>query len=123
MLAGDEILDHAAAQRSRTIQRDEGDDVLQAFWLQVLEHGAQAAAFELEDASCVAGREHLIGFRIVVRNGVEINLDAVADSMVLLTTVRVRRPRKSILSKPMASTSSLGYWVMTASSLVRCSGR
>jgi len=36
--------------------------------------------------------------------------------------VRFLRPRKSIFSRPIASTSSMKYWVITWPSLLRCRG-
>ncbi len=72
VLAVDEILDHAAAERARAVEGDGGDDVLEGVGLEVLEELLHAARLELEDAGGLAGLEELVGRRVVERDGAEV---------------------------------------------------
>ena len=54
VLAVDEVLHHAGAERARAVERDGGDDVLEAVGLEVLEELLHAARLELEDARRLA---------------------------------------------------------------------
>ena len=47
------------------VERDRGDDVLEAVGLELLQHLAEAARFELEHAGRVAARDHLVDVGVV----------------------------------------------------------
>ena len=74
VLAGDVVGD--VVHRARAIERDQGDDVLEAVGLQLAQHVAHARTFELEHADRLAAAEHLVGLPVVERNAREIELDA-----------------------------------------------
>ena len=61
VLAVDEVLDHAGAERARAVERDGGDDVLEAVGLEVLEELLHPARLELEDALRLARGEERVG--------------------------------------------------------------
>jgi hypothetical protein len=50
VLAVDEVLHHARAERARAVEGHGGDDVLEAVGLEVLEELLHPARLELEDA-------------------------------------------------------------------------
>ena len=52
----DEVVDHAALERPRAIERAGGDDVLEAVGLELLQQLLEARRFELEHAGGVARR-------------------------------------------------------------------
>ena len=62
--------------RSRPVERDQRDDVLEAVRTHVDERPPHARAFHLEHADRLAARQHLVGFRIVERQVGEIEIDA-----------------------------------------------
>ena len=72
MLAIDEVVDHAAFERARAIQRDGGDDVFETVGLELLEDFAKARGFELEHAGGVAARNHLVDVGVFLRNEVDV---------------------------------------------------
>ena len=72
MLARDEVVDHAAAQRAGPIQRVQRDQIIEALRLGLAENVAHARALELEDAVGRAVGENLVRLRIVERNRVEV---------------------------------------------------
>jgi hypothetical protein len=74
MLAGDVAGD--VVHRSRPVERDHGDDVLEAVGLQLAQHVAHARTFELEYAGRLRASQHLVGLPVVERNGREVELDA-----------------------------------------------
>ena len=76
LLAGDEVVDHAAAQRAGAVQRVERDQVVEPLRLRLAQDVAHAAALELEDAERLSVLENLVGLGIVERNGVDVELDA-----------------------------------------------
>ena len=68
-LALDEVVDHAALDRARTIERVEGGQVFHRVGLVAAQHIAHAAGLELEDAgSQRAMKDFLVGLCIVQRN-------------------------------------------------------
>src|SRR5512138_1111612 len=67
MLARDKVIDHARLQRTRTEERDERDDVLEAIGLQPADEVLHTARFQLEYRRGLAALEELVGRRIVHR--------------------------------------------------------
>ena len=67
MLAIDEILDHARLQRTRPIQRKDGDEIIEMIRLQPLDQIAHASRFELKDCHRLAIAQQLVGPLIVDR--------------------------------------------------------
>ncbi len=59
VLHGDVARD--VVHRARAIERDHGDDVLEAVGAQLAQHVAHALAFQLEHADGVAVAQHLVG--------------------------------------------------------------
>ena len=85
-----------------------------------LEQLADAVGFELEHALGVAALQQGVGLRIVERQLVEVDLDRRASCAIrrtaLSSSVSVRRPRKSILSRPTFSRSPMTHCVVTTAS-------
>ena len=61
--------------RTRPIQRDQRDDVLEAVGPHVDQRAPHALTFNLEHADHVAARQHLVAWRIVERQRRQIELD------------------------------------------------
>ena len=76
LLARDVVVDHAAAQRTRPVERVERDQVVEPLRLRLAQDVAHAAALELEDAVGLPVLEDLIGLRIVERDVVDVEIDA-----------------------------------------------
>ena len=78
MLAFDEIIHHAASERSGTIEGAGGDHVLEAGWLQLDQHLLHAAGFQLEYAGGVAGGDQVVTGLVIVaqKSDVEIRIFA-----------------------------------------------
>ena len=74
MLAVDVAVD--VVHRAGTIERDDGDDVLEAVWLQLAERIAHALTFELEHADRVALLQQFDRRRVVERQLAGIDVDA-----------------------------------------------
>ena len=72
VLALDEVVDHAALERARAVERARGDDVLEAVGLELLEQLAEAAGLELEHAGDVGRGDHLVDARVVERDEREV---------------------------------------------------
>ena len=72
-----EILYHAAAQRPRTVQGDEGNHVFEMLWRQFLNQRRNARRFHLEHAGRIALRQEFARLLVVQGNGVDIDVDAV----------------------------------------------
>jgi hypothetical protein len=72
VLAVDEVVDHAAFERARPVQRDRGDDVFEAVGLELLQDLAEAARLELEHAGGVAARDHLVDLGVVVGDQLDV---------------------------------------------------
>src|SRR5271157_953853 len=62
----DEVFDHAALDRPRTIERVQGGEVFDASWLVAPQHVTHAVRFKLEDARGQSGVEDLLVRRLVV---------------------------------------------------------
>ncbi len=62
--------------RARPIERDDGDDVLEAVGQQLAQHVAHALTFELEHADRIAVAQQLVALGIVERQIGEVELDA-----------------------------------------------
>ena len=70
LLAGDEARN--IIHRPRPVQRVDGDDILDAVGMHLLQHVAHAGAFQLEHAHRVAVAQHVVGLGVVVRNLVDV---------------------------------------------------
>ena len=76
--ARDEVRHHAAAQRPWPIECDRRNEVLEAFWLQILDEIRHARRFHLKDRARIAAAEHLCRLLIFERYLVDVDRDAVA---------------------------------------------
>ena len=86
--AGDEVLDHARAQRPRAVERDRRDEVGEFLRREVFDELRHAARFHLEHGARLAVAEHLRGQFVFQRNLFDVDrlaaiffdvLDAVRD--------------------------------------------
>ncbi len=66
MLALDEFIHHAAAQRAGTIEGAGSDHVFKAGGLQLDQHLLHAAGFKLEDAGGVAGGDQIVAGLVII---------------------------------------------------------
>ena len=112
VLAGDEARN--VVHRARAVEGDDGDDVLEAVGMHLLERIAHARTFELEHADRVALPEHVdrsrhrrSGILSISNAGSRTRMSFCALSM----TVSVLRPRKSNLTSPAFSTYFMLNWV------------
>ena len=80
LLAGDEVVDHPALQRAGPIERVQGNQVVETLGLRLAEQLAHARALELEHAVGLAVAEQLVGLRIVERNRVDVEVDALRSA-------------------------------------------
>src|SRR5271157_821218 len=72
-LAVDEVVNHAALNRTRTIQRIQGGEVFNRGRLVATQHVAHAVRFKLEDAGRQSGVEDLfVGDRVVEDEGLQV---------------------------------------------------
>ena len=62
--------------RSRTVQRDTGDNVFQILWFQFLHEPFHTATFQLEYTICLAASNVIQYFFIVIINRIDVNLFA-----------------------------------------------
>ena len=76
----DVVLDHAAFERAGAVEGVGGDDVAEAVGLHPLQEVADAAAFELEHAFRLAAAEQGVGFLVVEREAVGIDLLAASSA-------------------------------------------
>ncbi len=76
VLAVGVIVVRVHAHRTRPVQGQDGDDVLEAGGLHTAEQIAHGAAVELEDAESVSARKQVEGRRVVERECVEVDVDA-----------------------------------------------
>ena len=76
MLAGDEVVDHAAAKRAWPIERVQRNQVFEPLRLGFAQNVAHAAALELENAVGLPVLKNLIRLGIVQWNGVDVELHA-----------------------------------------------
>ena len=72
LLARDPVVHHARLERAGPIQRVQRDQVVETLGLGLAQQLAHARALELEDAERGALAEHLVGLRIVERDGVDV---------------------------------------------------
>ena len=75
-LARDEVVDHARLERAGAVERVHRDQVVEPLRLGLAQQLAHARALELEDAVGLAVDEQLIGLRIVERDGVDVEIEA-----------------------------------------------
>ena len=68
--------------RTRPVERDQRDDVLETVRPHVEQRAPHALTFQLEDAHRLGARQHGVGFLVVERNRREIDLDAALRSSV-----------------------------------------
>src|ERR1035437_5729756 len=76
LLARDEVVHHAAAQRTRTVERVQRDQIFETLRLGFSQNLAHPAALELEDAVGLPFLENLIRLGIVERNAIDVELFA-----------------------------------------------
>ena len=76
VLAGDEVVDHAALNRAGTIQRVQRRQIFEARGLVTLQNVAHAVRFKLEYAAGLAAREQRVGFLVVELQAGEIDFHA-----------------------------------------------
>ena len=74
--AFDEIVHHAAAQRTGTVERNQGHQVLEDLGLELAQQFAHAAALKLEDADGARLGQQPVGRRVVERQVVAVDFDA-----------------------------------------------
>ena len=72
----DEVLIHAAVERTGPEERQRGDQVLEAARAELGDHLPHAAAFHLEDADGVALGEQLVGLGVVERQLRQVEVGA-----------------------------------------------
>ena len=72
VLAGDEVVHHAGLQRTRTEQRDQRHDVVEAVRLELAHEVGDAARLELEDRRRPARPQQLERLGVVERNPLEV---------------------------------------------------
>ena len=75
-LAIDVVVHHAALERAGPVERVHGDQIFEALRLGAAQDLAHAGALELEDAVGLAVHEQLIRLRIVERDVVDVEVDA-----------------------------------------------
>ena len=112
VLAVDVAVD--VVHRPRPIERDDGDDVLEAVGLQLAQGVAHARTFELEHADRIAARQERVGRGVVEREpgGIERRCPCGrSSSRAVSITVSVFRPRKSNFTRPAASAHFMLNWV------------
>jgi len=72
LLAQDEVVHHSRTERAGTIEREDGDDVLEAVRCQLAHELLHALGFDLEDRRRIAVLENLVGLWIVEGQRVEV---------------------------------------------------
>ena len=81
VLAGD--IARNVVHRPRTIEGDDGDDVLETIGLQLAQRIAHARAFQLEHAGRIPMAQHGVGLGIVERQARQIEFDATTAHQLL----------------------------------------
>ena len=76
MASFDKIRYHAASQRTRPIQGHRGDHIFEMSRCQFLDQVGYTLRFHLEYAGRITFREQFPRFRIIERNGIDIEVDA-----------------------------------------------
>ena len=79
VLAPHEHVDHARAQRARSIERQDGDDVFEAVGDESPQQLAHARRLELEHRERVAASHQVVRRLVGEVEVVEVDLDAVAS--------------------------------------------
>ena len=82
-LAVDEVVDHARLERARPVERQDGDDVAEGLGLHALEQLPHAGRLDLEHADRVRALQQGERVRIVEREVVGYQVDAVLALHVL----------------------------------------
>ena len=90
VFALDVFFGHAAVERTGPIERENRDQILEAVGPDLDGHLADAGAFQLEHAGGVAVAKGPVGFLVVERQMVEIDLFAAGDFDELQTIVQSR---------------------------------
>ena len=87
--------------RSRPIQRDQGDDILQIFWPHTGQHLRHAGGFKLEDTLRLAPGKHRIGVRIIVVDAchTEIRVLTAHSRLGIVDDCQGAQPQKVHLQK------------------------
>ena len=122
VLAVGVVVVRVGAHRAGPVEREHGGDVLEAVRQHRAQQRAHRAAVELEHAERVAAGQQLVGRLVVERQRPRARRRAAVGLDVLqavVETVRLRRPRKSILSRPRVSQAPMSNWVMIAPSCSR----
>ena len=116
VLAGDVVVDDAAAQRARPVERVQRDQVLEALRLRLAQHLAHARALELEHAVRLAGLEDLVASSHRPSASSARSMPTPSVSSMCFTasssSVSVLRPRKSIFRRPTRSISFIAHCVV-----------
>ena len=76
MATADKVLDHAAVQRTRTVQRHQGNQVVKPFRPELLDQVGHPRRFHLKHADGLATRQHRAGGRVFQRNGINVDVYA-----------------------------------------------
>ncbi len=118
-------VDRDVAHRPRPVERHERDQVLELGRPHLAERVPHAGRLELEDTGRLAARQHGVGLLVVERHGADREVpppgsDPLMSARHSSITSRLRRPRKSILSRPSDSTSCIANWVTTSWSTPFC---
>ena len=92
LLARDVVVHHAAAQRTRPVQRVQRDQIVEALRLRLAQDVAHAAALELEDAVGLPVLKDLIRLLVVERHAIDVELLA-GGALDLLDRVVDERQR------------------------------
>ena len=75
-LRDDEVVDHAALERARPVERVQRDQVVEPLRLRLPQQFAHARALELEHAIGLPVAEQLVGLCVVQRDRVDVEVDA-----------------------------------------------
>ena len=100
--------------RAWSIEGAERDQVGELGRLHLAQGVAHPLRLELEDAGRIAAGQHLVGLGVVDRDLLHVDLlvaRAADDVDRVSITSRLRRPRKSIFSRPSSSIGPIEYWV------------
>ena len=119
------VVVHVGGHGARPVKGVDGGDVLELSRRQGPQQVAHGAALELKDPDGVAPAQQLVDDRVVQRTASMSGrspVDSSIRSRARSITERLRRPRKSILSKPRSSTPCISYWVTIGASSGRPPG-
>ena len=94
VLSRDVVVDHARLERTRSIERDQGDDLPERAGLELQHEVGHARRFDLEHALRVAPTEQVVGDLIVHRDGVYVER---LEALLLADhALRVRHQREGL---------------------------